>query len=302
MLGLDSDIPCAPPMDVPPAPQMSDDGLTQPAVATANKLRKLHWDTLGGEAEARGTIFESLDTQLDQTTVEAIEKLFAAVVPQQRSEEEPVVRAVELIDRRRAQNVSIALRGLKTSADDIIRAILECDLQLLSVERLQQLIACLPDAVEAKQIKAYSGAAERLGPAEHFMLAVTAIPRCAVRLQLLLLAATFEDAVSQLSAHCHTMTDACEAVRSSDRLAAAMQGVLAVGGLMSGKRAAGFKLSSLDKLHALKSQQQQHAQFSLLDFIVEREVSRAQADELIPPRADRLFFESLGRGKAALGR
>ena len=297
LLGDGGDIPCAPPFDIPAAPPLGD-GSAQSSAA-ASKLRKLHWDAISGEAEARGTIFESLDTQLDQSTVEAIEKLFAAVAPQsskQKEDEaaESVVRAVEIIDRRRAQNVTIALRGLKASVADIVRAIVECDMQLLSVERLQQLCACLPDAVEAKQIKAYVGDVERLGAAEQFMHATLTLPRCAVRLQLLLFVATFDDAVSQLSAHCNCVKEACETLRGSDRLAAAMQGVLAVGGLLSGKRAAGFRLSSLDKLHALKSQQQQqHNQFSLLDFIVEREVSRAQTDELIPPRADRLFFDSL---------
>ena len=305
LLSVDSDIPSAPALDVPVAPPLSDGSTEQQAASAVHKLRRLHWDALSGEADARGTIFEALNSQLDQTTVDAIEKLFAAVAPSKPNDEpaatvtEPAVRAVELIERRRAQNVSIALHGLKTSVEAIVGAIVECDMRLLSVERLQQLIACLPDAIEAKQIKAYVGEPERLGPAEQFMHATLRVPRCAVRLQLLLFVATYDDAVSQLSAHCICIRDACDTLRASDRLAAAMQGVLAVGGLLSGKRASGFRLSSLDKLHALKSQQlqsdqqQQRGQFSLLDFIVEREVSRAQTDELIPPQRDRLFFDSL---------
>ena len=320
LLAAGDDVPCAPPFDVPPAPPMGDDGTgQQPPALIGSKLKKLHWDALSGAEDARGTIFEQLDGQLDQSTIDAIEQLFAAVAPQKASSDDAAaqaasdaaaasLRAVELIDRRRAQNVSIALRGLKLSVDELVRALVECDLSALSVERLQQLIACLPDAVEAKLIKAYTGDAQRLGPAEQFMRATLSLPRCAVRLQMLLFIATFDDAVAQLSAHCSAVTAACDALRGSERLAAAMQGVLAVGGLLSGKRASGFRVSSLDKLHALKAQQQQpgqhshsHGQLSLLDFIVEREVSRAaavaaahvQTDELSAPSADRLFFASL---------
>ena len=303
-VGDSSDIPCAPPLDVPAAPPLSADGAGQQAASSAQKLKRLHWDAISGASEARGTIFEALDAQLDPGTVEAIEQLFAAVGPQKAAGDTAAAEAraaaaaavVEVIDRRRAQNVSIAVRGLKAEVADIVRALVDCDLRVLSVERLQQLTACVPDALEAKQLRAYTGAVERLGAVEQFMLALLAVPQCASRLQLLLFVATFDEAVSALSAHCELLTAACQAVLSSERLAAAMQGVLAVGGLLSGARAAGFRLSSLDKLHALKSQQHAHSQrgqLSLLDFIVERELSRARTGELAPPMPDQPFFHSL---------
>ena len=310
---LSDEVPMAPPMmdGVPPAPPM--DGAPCPGDAdeagswSSVKLKKLHWEVLGLGCDLSGTIFATLDCSLDEASMELLVDLFAAAPPPSSAEEEEEERKarerkaatalVELIDPRRGQNVAIALRGLKLPIPQLIAALHSCDLQLLTLERVQTLVACHPDALEVRQVRAYTGDEQRLGMAERYIRAVSDVPRASTRLQLLLFLLTFSDALANLQQQCALLSTACERLRSSARLAAALQVVLAVGCALNAKRTGGFRLSSLDKLTALKSRlksssSSSSSSMSLLDFVVDRCLVQATAFELCPPHAADAFFAS----------
>ena len=290
---IDPSIPMAPPLD-----GSADPSSDAPLYPLGVKMKRLHWDALLQGSEVDGTIFSTLDSALDAASLELLVSLFSDAPPVQPDEDEAAAAAVEikkpvvvnLIDPRRAQNISIALTGSRLPIPAIVAALLSCDAAVLSVERLQSLIACHPDAVEAKQVKAYTGDEALLGLAERYIRAVAAVPRCATRLQVLLFLATWNEARENLGAQCRLLTTACEELRGSGRVASALQVVLAVGNALNAKRAAGFHLSSLDRLSALRSHS---ASFSLLDFVVDRALTAAQVEELCPPTAADGFFAAL---------
>ena len=299
---LDDGPPPAPPMGGPPCPGEADDGGLQSAV----KLKKLHWELLAAGCDVSSTVFSSLDCELDAESMELLVRLFAAQAPPSEVAEEEEARKaaaakaasalVELIDPRRGQNLAIALRGLKMPIPVLIQALHSCDLQLLTLERVQTLLACHPDTLEVRQVRAYTGDEERLGVAERYIRAVSSVPRASTRLQLLLLLHTFADARSNLTTQLGLLSTACERLRCSVRLSASLQLVLAVGSALNAKKATGFRLSSLDKLNALKSRASSAASssssssVSLLDFITERAMVQAAAFELDPPKAGSSFF------------
>ena len=305
----------AQPIDVPDAPPLADSGvpeappLTVPTTAgdsgdagqgAGARLKRFHWDVPGSDVDVSGTIFSTFDAALDAESLEQLIHLFsAAPLPRPSPDEDAAATAkaagraglVELLEPRRGQNLAIALRGFKLPVPAIARALLTCDLTVLTLERVQTLLTVHPDAREVKAVKAYAGDEALLGVAERYVREVARVPRCATRLQLLLFTHTYADAFANLHAQCALLTRACDALRGSARLARALQLVLSVGNALNARRESAFRLATLDRLHALKARG--GSAFSLLDFVVERCIAQAQTDECVPPQSGDAFLAAL---------
>jgi hypothetical protein len=127
----------------------------------------------------------------------------------------------------------------------------------LPADRLESLLAILPDAELANLLAGFDGEAERIGPAEQFVLAVTAVPRYATRAHALHTRATFDTLMGELEGRCAVVAAACMEVRASPALRRALAWVLRAGNHLNGGTARGgawgFRLDSLGTLGNVKA-------------------------------------------------
>jgi hypothetical protein len=274
-------VPCAPPMfgdcvvggDGVPAPPPMAPGMGAPVpVYNGPKLKKLHWEVMDGSVE--GTLWALIKGQMDEEGGALLEELFKMADAKSLKKPEEDKNAVKrILDSKRAQNVEILLKNFRMPYEAICEAILGMDMTILTQERLQMLLTICPNADEMKSVKDWikkGGNVEKLGNAEQFALKLDSVPRCQMRLRLLLFQSKFDGLVEDMVNTYSRLLKAGIRVKSSDKLKNVMQVVLSVGNhLNRGTRAGqaqGFRLASLDKLTDTRSTDNK---LTLLDFIVE---------------------------------
>eukprot|EP01096_Ripella_sp_DP13-Kostka_P013863 TRINITY_DN6107_c0_g1_i1.p1 TRINITY_DN6107_c0_g1~~TRINITY_DN6107_c0_g1_i1.p1 ORF type:complete len:508 (+),score=280.38 TRINITY_DN6107_c0_g1_i1:1-1524(+) len=162
-----------------------------------------------------------------------------------------------MLDLKRSNNICIMLSHLKMSPAAVRNAILSMDEQVLTIERLNQLIKNAPTSEEQELLEAYKGDISELGKAEQFLIQILKVPRVTERLKLLLFKQTFPDRIADLISNLSVLKDACDTVVRSDNLKKVLEVVLAVGNFLnySPNKAPsrGFAIDFLTKLSSTKS-------------------------------------------------
>ena len=163
---------------------------------------------------------------------------------------------VSLLDAKTANNMAIAISRFKLTPEQIAQA-LEQASDDLSADQLSSLASILPSAEDAQIVKDYNGDTALLGKAETFVLAVSKVPRYAIRAKCMLTRATFDEKYAELKESVETVSSAVKEVRSSKALRRALEFTLALGNYLNGgtnKGAAwGFKLDTLSKIVGTKT-------------------------------------------------
>ena len=176
---------------------------------------------------------------------------------------------VELIDAKRAYNVSISLSHFRIGLPELRDAVLRMDSGMLSTETLELLLEMLPTVEEMAVVRGYSGDVELLGEVERFFLCL-AVPTLSTRLKSLLFLQSFSSLTSQLQDAMDLIARTNDRLRGSKALRAVLGLVLRVGNYMTGCNGAvqayGFHLSTLSKLRGVKSVD---SKTTLLHFIVQ---------------------------------
>lgn len=279
----EGDIPLPPPLlgdDVPPPPPMDGiplaPGFTVSApVHKGPKMKQLHWDTLDS-SDIAGTLWSMVKDGLEEDAEKQLQEMFKIAEAKKKTvnEEEEKNAKKRLYDGKRAQNVEIVMKNFRMPIAALQDAILEMDMTILNLERLQMLLTCCPSVEEATLLKSFikknpDDYQEKLGQAELLGIALLEIPRCSMRLKVLLFQQKFDGIVKEMLDTYEKLLEGAIALHESEKLKKVMQVVLSVGNYLNqGKRqkALGFRLTALSKLNDTKSTDNKQ---TLLDFVVD---------------------------------
>lgn len=113
------------------------------------------------------------------------------------------VQYIQIIDPRKAQNLSILLRALNVTTEEVVEAIKEGN--ELPVELLQTLLKMAPTTEEELKLRLYSGDVNLLGPAERFLKILVDIPFAFKRIESLLFMISLQEEVSGIKESLSTL-------------------------------------------------------------------------------------------------
>ena len=248
--------------------------------AAGPKLKPLVWQKVP-KNRLKGTVWQDIKDSEGEGASEAepsfdaakFEALFAAKPPpskpaaltrQGASSALPI--SVALLDPKRSNNLSIILARLKLPFDEIRKAVIDLDAEVLSHEAVGALQKCVPLQEEVELV---TGAADTstLGYAERFVLSVGTIPRLKARLECFAFKHRFNQQLHALYSDVNTLTSACQQLVSCPPLKRLLHMLLKMGNALNAgsfrSGAEGFKLECLTRLAELKSNTEQS---SLLQF------------------------------------
>lgn len=159
-------------------------------------------------------------------------------------------RTVHILEQQRAQNIEIVLNVIRKPYEEIRKAIITLNEDILTLDNLENLCMCMPTSEEVKLVKAYvSNENEELGNAEKFIQVVMDIPRLTQRLQSLIFYKSFTLELSEVEPDLDIVISACEEIKNSNLLKRLLQHVLVLGNYLNGSTfrggARGFKIGSL---------------------------------------------------------
>lgn len=183
---------------------------------------------------------------------------------QDKAATKPVVR---ILDLRRVNNVGIGLSRFykRLSHSEVVKAIIERQMSILSLDDLLTLKPLIPTAEERQNLLLYSGPMEELGPAERFMVEAAREPHLEWMVHALIYERQFDGEVETITGKLTLVIGMLTKIRESPALKTLLRLVLELGNLANydyGHMAAhvrvrgkalGFKMESLMKLQDVKS-------------------------------------------------
>ncbi|KAF2544427.1 hypothetical protein F2Q68_00030632 [Brassica cretica] len=189
--------PPAPPKLVrpPPAPpkrqgrSSSGDGsdVDSETGAPKTKLKPFFWDKMANPDQKM--VWHEISAGSFQFNEQEMESLFGYNDVNKNkngqrgeSSRDSPVQYIQIIDPRKAQNLSILLRALNVTIEEVVDAINEGN--ELPVELLQTLLKMAPTSEEELKLRLYSGDLHLLGPAERFLKILVDIPFAFKRIEL----------------------------------------------------------------------------------------------------------------------
>ncbi|XP_047316192.1 formin-like protein 2 [Impatiens glandulifera] len=252
------------------------------------KLKPLHWDKVRASSD-RAMVWDQLKSSSFQLNEEMIETLFMVngsnfpskdgikrqiLLPQANQEN-------RVLDPKKSQNISILLRALNVTIDEVCEALLEGSNDTMGAELLESLLKMAPTKEEEHKLKEFPDESPfKLGPAEKFLRAVLDIPFAFKRVDAMLYIANFDSEVDYLKRSFETLQAACEELRKSRMFLKLLEAVLKTGNRMNvGTNrgdASAFKLDTLLKLVDVKGTD---GKTTLLHFVVQ-EICRAEGCRL----------------------
>ncbi|XP_035689519.1 formin-like protein 2 [Branchiostoma floridae] len=278
------DLPPPPPPPPPPAPPPPPPpGMPPPppplpgAAMAALKIKKKHvpkfrlpvlnWVALKPN-QVKGTVFSEIDDDkvIEELDMTDFEDNFKTKAQPLDSKEDSIAKKISeksirkrdqvtLIDANRARNLAISKRKIALDNDQIFRAIVMFDLNVLNVDQVDILIKFVPTEQEVKAFREYEvrdrKPVEKLSDEDKFMLQFSKIERIQQRLTIMNFLGNFEDNIHMLTPQLNAVTAASMSIKASQKLKKKLEIILAFGNYMnSSKRGAayGFKLQSLDTL------------------------------------------------------
>ncbi|XP_052770325.1 formin-like protein isoform X2 [Mya arenaria] len=269
----------------PPAPGAGPPGpnsmTIKKKIQTKYRLPVLNWTPMRPQ-QVRGTVFADLDDEklyrvIDFNEFEETFKLGVIgglkggdTTPKTLKRKKP--ESITLLEPNRMRNVAITRRKIELSNDEIIRAIVNIDLKVLSIDMVDIFQTVLPNEQEIKAFKMYERdrkPVDMLSDEDKFMLQLTKVDRLSQRLQVMSFIANFHDDIHHLQPQINAIIAASMSLRNSPKIRKLLEIILAFGNYMnSAKRGAvyGFKLQSLDMLMDTKTADKK---LTLMHFLVD---------------------------------
>ncbi|XP_071720118.1 uncharacterized protein [Rutidosis leptorrhynchoides] len=245
------------------------------------KLKPLHWDKVRASSD-REMVWDQLKSSSFKLNEEMIESLFIVKTPNSsNSNETPTVKRSILsspasnenrvLDPKKSQNISILLRALNVTIEEVCDALLEGNADTLGTELLESLLKMAPTKEEERKLIEYKDDTPvKLGPAEKFLKAVLDLPFAFKRVEAMLYISNFEAEVEYLKRSFQTLEVACEELRNSRMFLKLLEAVLKTGNRMNVGTNRGdahaFKLDTLLKLVDVKGTD---GKTTLLHFVVQ---------------------------------
>ncbi|XP_023512375.1 formin-like protein 3 [Cucurbita pepo subsp. pepo] len=283
--------PPAPPAAIPGKPQAppmaprkggpSGSSMDPDAVGHKTKLKPFFWDKVLANP-GHSMVWHEISDGSFQFNEEMMESLFgyAAVEANKGNRKkdlasEPSVQYIQIIDPRKAQNLSILLRALNVTTEEVVDAIQQGNPDL-PAELMQTLLKMAPTAEEELKLRLYSGDLSQLGPAERFLKVLVDVPFAFKRLECLLFMLSLREDVASIKEAFATLQVACKNLRNSRLFFKLLEAVLKTGNRMNvGTYRGGAQAFKLDTLLKLADVKGTDGKTSLLHFVVQ-EIIRSE--------------------------
>ncbi|EPS65762.1 hypothetical protein M569_09014, partial [Genlisea aurea] len=264
-----------PPRPAAPPRNESDDGTAK------TKLKPFFWDKVSAGPDD-AMVWNQIKAGSFQFSEEMIESLFGYTPAGKNSKDKetsssnPTLnQSFRLIDPKKSQNLSILLKALNVTTEEVCDA-LEKAGNDLPAELIQSLIKMAPTSDEELKLRLYSGSVSLLGPAERFLKALVEIPLPFKRLESLLFMVTLEEEATNLKESFVILEAACTELRNSRLFLKLLEAVLKTGNRMNdGTYRGGAQAFKLDTLLKLSDVKGVDGKTTLLHFVVQ-EVIRTE--------------------------
>ncbi|KAI3466200.1 hypothetical protein Pfo_022863 [Paulownia fortunei] len=273
-----------PPRPVPPAPHHPSTSTTIEDVeagAAKAKLKPFFWDKVLANPD-NSMVWHQIKSGSFQFNEEMIESLFGYApagrnvngAKKESSSQDPSNQYFQIIDPRKSQNLSILLKALNVTTEEVFDALEEGN--ELPSELIHTLLKMAPTAEEELKLRLYSGEFSQLGPAERFLKGMVDVPFAFKRLESLLFMCTLQEETSMLKESFVVLEAACTELRKSRLFLKLLEAVLKTGNRMNDGTFRGgaqaFKLDTLLKLSDVKGID---GKTTLLHFVVQ-EIIRSE--------------------------
>ncbi|PWA44196.1 formin, FH2 domain-containing protein [Artemisia annua] len=245
------------------------------------KLKPLHWDKVKASSD-RDTVWDHLKSSSFKLNEEMIETLFVVKPPNasKSSEKFTVKRPIfpssvnqesQVLDPKKSQNISIALRAFNVTIEEVCDALLEGNVDALGTELLESLLKMAPTKEEECKLKEHKDDSPfKLSAAEKFLKVILDVPFAFKRVGAMLYVSNFDSEVEYLKRSFQTLEAACEELRNNRMFLKLLEAVLKTGNRMNiGTNrgdAQAFKLDTLLKLIDVRGAD---GKTSLLHFVVQ---------------------------------
>ncbi|KAG5546376.1 hypothetical protein RHGRI_018529 [Rhododendron griersonianum] len=244
------------------------------ADGTKTKLKPFFWDKVLANPD-QSMVWNEIRSGSFQFNEEMIETLFGYATPEKNkneakkesSSQDPSTQYIQIIDSKKAQNLSILLRALNVTTEEVCDALQEGN--ELPSELLQTLFKMAPTSEEELKLRLFSGDLSRLGPADRFLKVLGDIPFAFKRMESLLFMGTFKEEVSMIQDSFTTLEAACTELRKSRLFLKLLEAVLKTGNRMNvGTFRGGAQAFKLDTLLKLSDVKGIDGKTTLLHFVV----------------------------------
>ncbi|KAL7186442.1 hypothetical protein ACSBR2_028230 [Camellia fascicularis] len=245
------------------------------------KLKPFFWDKVLANPD-QSMVWHQIKSGSFQFNEEMIETLFGYAPSEKNkneakkdsSSQDPSTQFIQIIDSKKAQNLSILLRALNVTMEEVCDALQEGN--ELPSEFLQNLLRMAPTSEEEQKLRLFNGEISRLGPADRFLKFLVDIPYAFKRLESLLFMCTLQEEVSMIKDSLTTLEAASTELRKSRLFLKLLEAVLKTGNRMNDGTFRGgaqaFKLDTLLKLSDVKGTD---GKTTLLHFVV-KEIIRSE--------------------------
>ncbi|KAK7263566.1 hypothetical protein RJT34_31158 [Clitoria ternatea] len=242
------------------------------------KLKPFFWDKVTAKPD-QSMVWHEINAGSFVINEEMMESLFGCTNPNknERKKDSPAadtVQYIRIIDPRKAQNLSILLRALNVTTEEVVDALNEGN--EIPVELTQTLLKMAPTAEEELKLRMYSGPLSDLGPAERFLKVLVDIPFAFKRLECLMFKYILQEEFSSIKESFATLEVACDKLRKSRLFLKLLEAVLKTGNRMNdGTYRGGAQAFKLDTLLKLSDVKGTDAKTTLLHFVVQ-EIIRSE--------------------------
>ncbi|KAI3497018.1 hypothetical protein L1887_39399 [Cichorium endivia] len=251
------------------------------ADASKAKLKPFFWDKVMANPD-QSMVWHQIKSGSFQFSEEMIETLFGYNATDKNKDhtrknsasQDPAFQYIQIIDPKKAQNLSILLKALNVTTEEICDALTEGN--ELPAELVQTLIKMAPTSDEELKLRMYNGDLSHLGTAERFLKPLIEIPFAFKRLESLLFMCNYQEDESMIKESFVTLEAACVELRKSRLFLKLLEAVLKTGNRMNDGTFRGsaqaFKLDTLLKLSDVKGTD---GKTTLLHFVVQ-EIIRSE--------------------------
>ncbi|KAJ0571483.1 putative formin, FH2 domain-containing protein [Helianthus annuus] len=253
-----------------------------PVDASKAKLKPFFWDKVSATNPDQQMVWDRIKSGSFQFNEEMIESLFGYQAPGKNKDQdtkntpakEPPIHYIQIIDPKKAQNLSILLKALNVTPEEVSVALIEGN--ELPIEIVQTLLKMAPTDEEELKLRLYGGDLSRLGSAERFLKILVEIPYAFKRLESLLFMCTLQDEEANIKESFETLEAACVELKKSRLFLKLLEAVLKTGNRMNvgtfRGSATAFKLDTLLKLSDVKGTD---GKTTLLHYVVQ-EIMRGE--------------------------
>ncbi|XP_022140761.1 formin-like protein 3 isoform X2 [Momordica charantia] len=282
--------PPAPPGAIPGKPQAaplgphkrgpSGSSMDADSGGQKTKLKPFFWDKVLANP-GQSMVWHEISGGSFQFNEEMMESLFgytAAEANRERRKDsvsDSSVQYIQIIDAKKAQNLSILLRALNVTTAEVLDALQEGNPDL-PAELLQTLLKMAPTTEEELKLRLFTGDLSQLGPAERFLKVLVDIPFAFKRLECLLFMLSMAEDVTNIKESFATLEVASNKLRNSRLFLKLLEAVLKTGNRMNvGTYRGGAQAFKLDTLLKLADVKGTDGKTSLLHFVVQ-EIVRSE--------------------------